>query len=176
MIQKSQNGWVASQSQNEIDIKHFPVEGTAVKGSPARKAVANRKAVAAIKGKAAIRFRCTKIAGPILAAFAAEFHKLVEPLNVGTFDDWSYAFRGVRGSEATLSNHASGTALDLNAVNHPLGKAGTFKPKQVVIIKQLCKKYHLVWGGSYKGRKDEMHFEVTETPAQVKALTKSLKL
>jgi hypothetical protein len=59
-----------------------------------------------------------------------------------------------------LSNHSSGTAIDLNAKDHPLGKAGTFPLEKVAMIQALAKKYSLKWGGDYRGRKDEMHFEV----------------
>lgn len=83
-------------------------------------------------------------------------------------DDWSYAERPIRGSSTTLSNHASGTAVDLNAAQHPLGRTGTFTSAQVEQIRDLL--HQLVdpvtkvsvvrWGGLYSGRKDEMHFEI----------------
>lgn len=143
--EKSQNGWSASKDPNAIDIKSFPIKGTAIK------------------------FRANALAGVILAAFAAEFHEKVEPIDVGTLDDWGYAYRNVRGTTENLSNHSSGTAIDLNASKHPLGKENTFKPEQVKAIHALVKKYGLRWGGDYKSRKDDMHFEVIETPSQVKA-------
>lgn len=152
MTEKSQNGWVASKDPKEIKIKSFPIKGTDFK------------------------IRCNEICGPILAAFAAEFHEKVEPLDQGELDDWGYAYRNVRGDKTNLSNHSSGTAIDLNARKHPLGKAITFKPIQIVMIRQLIQKYHLRWGGDYKNRKDEMHFEIMETPEQVKALVKELGL
>jgi hypothetical protein len=76
------------------------------------------------------------------------------------WDEWGYAFRDVRGVPGKLSNHASGTAIDLNATKHPLGKVGTFPADKVPIIRALAKKYRLAWGGDYRGRVDEMHFEV----------------
>lgn len=152
MKEKSQNGWQASKDQAEIDIKVFPIKGTD------------------------IRFRANALAGVVLAAFAAEFHANIEPIDKGELDDWGYAYRPVRGKTTGLSNHASGTAIDLNAVKHPLGKAGTFAPLQEYKLKELVKKYGLRWGGSYKDRKDEMHFEVIETPEQVKLRIKKLGL
>jgi hypothetical protein len=111
-----------------------------------------------------------------LAAFAAEFHTLIEPIDEGTFDDWGYAFRMVRGSTDRLSCHSSGTAIDLNATKHPLGKVGTFPAEKVPMIRALAKKYGLKWGGDYKGRADEMHFEVEVNTAKAKALIASLGL
>ena len=142
---KSQNGWPASKDEKEIDIKVFKIKGT------------DRK------------MRLQKDAGVILAAFAAEFHAQVEPIDEGVFDDWAYAYRNVRLSDSELSNHASGTAIDLNATKHPLGAQNTFTKQQAATIRELCKKYGIRWGGDYSKRKDEMHFEIIETPEQVKA-------
>lgn len=152
MNEKSSNGWVASKDPAAIDIKQFKVAGTDIK------------------------LRCAAACGPILAAFAAEFHKTIEPIDEGTLDDWGYAYRPVRGQTTGLSNHASGTAIDINATKHPLGKANTFTGPQEVLLQALVKKYGLRWGGNYKTRKDDMHFEVIETPAQVKIRINKLGL
>jgi hypothetical protein len=111
-----------------------------------------------------------------LAAFAAEFHELIEPIDEGTFDDWAYAFRMVRGTTDKLSCHSSGTAIDLNATKHPLGKYDTFPADKVPMIQALARKYGLKWGGDFKSRKDDMHFEIAVTPAKAKALIESLGL
>jgi len=149
---KSYNGYPASKDPDEIKIKSYPVKGT------------DRK------------LKCAESVGPLLAAFAAEFHTLIEPIDEGTFDDWGYAFRMVRGSTDRLSCHSSGTAIDLNATKHPLGKAGTFPAEKIPMLRALAKKYGLKWGGDYKGRADEMHFEVEISPAKAKALIESLGL
>jgi hypothetical protein len=72
-----------------------------------------------------------------------------------------------------LSNHASGTAIDLNATKHPLGKIGTFDAAKVPMIRALAKKYGLTWGGDWT-RKDEMHFEIALSPEKVRALITKL--
>lgn len=113
---------------------------------------------------------------PILINFAAEFNELVEKLEGKQLDDWGFAFRQVRGSTDMLSNHASGTAIDLNANKHPLGAEGTFQTKQVETLLELCDKYRLRWGGLYRNRKDPMHFEIVESPKNVKATIERLGL
>ena len=123
-----------------------------------------------------IKLRCAAACAPLLITFAAEFHAHVEPIDVGTLDDWGYAFRNIRGSADKLSMHSSGTAIDLNAPKHPLGHSGTFNPMQIVLIQALCKKYGLKWGGDFKGRKDEQHFELDLTPAKAEALIAKLNL
>jgi hypothetical protein len=152
MTEKSQNGWTASKDPAAINIKPFLVKGTNIK------------------------LRCEASAGVILAAFAAEFNDKVEKLEGETYDDWAYAYRPVRGQTTGLSNHASGTAVDLNSIKHPLGRKNTFTGAQEIILKDLVKKYGLRWGGSYKSRPDEMHYEVIETPAQVKLRINKLGL
>ena len=138
----SQNGWIASKVKQEIDIDSFPVPGTSIK------------------------LTCNKAVAPLLVGFAAEFHALIEPIDEGSLDDWGYCYREIRGSSIALS---SGTAIDLNATKHPLGKAGTFPLEKVAMIQALAKKYSLTWGGDYRGRKDEMHFEVAIPPSKVAA-------
>jgi hypothetical protein len=151
-VESSYNGYPASKDQSEIGIKAYQIKGTSLK------------------------LRCAESVGPLLAAFAAEFHELIEPLDHGTLDDWGYCYRMVRGDQTKLSCHSSGSAIDLNSTKHPLGKVGTFPAEKVPMIRALAKKYGLKWGGDFRSRKDEMHFEIEVTPAKAKALISSLGL
>ncbi len=148
----SPNAWPASQDRKAIGIQSFSIPGTKLK------------------------IACAKDVAPILVAFCKEFHELVEPIDQGQLDDWGYAFRMTRGSDKVLSNHSSGTAVDLNALKHPLGKSNTFNKEQCNIITLLITKYGLAWGGHYKKRKDEMHFEIKMNKEQVKQKIKQLGL
>jgi hypothetical protein len=73
---------------------------------------------------------------------------------------WGWHVKGIEGSSA-ISNHASGTAGDVNAPKHVLGKRGTFRPAQVRSIRSLLSFFEgtVRWGGDYVGRADDMHFE-----------------
>jgi hypothetical protein len=146
----SPNGWPASEDRKAIGIQSFAIPGTLLK------------------------IACAKDVAPILVAFCQEFHELVEPIDQGQVDDWGYAFRMTRGSDKVLSNHSSGTAVDLNATKHPLGKSNTFTKEQRNTIQLLLVKYGLAWGGNYKRRKDEMHFEIAMTKNQVQNKIKQL--
>jgi hypothetical protein len=148
----SPNGWPASEDRKALGIETFAVPGTKIK------------------------FACAKAVAPILVSFAKEFHELVEPIDQGQLDDWGYAFRMTRGSDRVLSNHSSGTAIDLNAIKHPLGKSNTFNKDQRNIINLLITKYGLAWGGNYKKRKDDMHFEIALNQNQVTNKIKELGL
>ena len=147
----SANGWPASKDKASIGVKSFAVPGTSVK------------------------LQCAEAVAPLLIGFACEFDKLIENIDGGTPDDWGYAFRDIRGVTGKLSNHSSGTAIDLNATKHPLGKIGTFPNEKVPMIRALAKKYGLIWGGDYRNRKDEMHFEIALPPAKVAALIARLE-
>ena len=140
---KSDNGWPASKDPAEIGIKSFKVPGTDLK------------------------IRCAQKVAPLLIGLAAEFHETIEPIDKGTLDDWGYAFRMIRGSTDSLSNHSSGTAIDLNATKHPLGKENTFSPEDAAKCIALADKYGCKWGGTYRNRKDDMHFEINLNPKQV---------
>jgi hypothetical protein len=126
--------------------------------------------------------------GALLVDFAAWFHQHIEPIDTGQLDDWGFAVRPIRGQDVeydadgnaiNLSNHASGTAEDLNATKHPLGKRNTFSAAKTAAIRARLKVYGgaIRWGGDYTGRPDEMHYEIVKSPefcAQIlAALTKS---
>jgi hypothetical protein len=147
----SANGWPASKDRAAIGIKSFTVPGTDLK------------------------LACAEAVAPLLIGFAAEFNRLIETIDGAKLDDWGYAFRDIRGNVGKLSNHSSGTAIDLNAMKHPLGKVGTFPNEKVPMIRALAKKYGLIWGGDFRNRKDEMHFEVALPPAKVAALIAKLE-
>ena len=147
---KSYNGWPASKDQAAIGIKSYSVPGTAIK------------------------LRCAEKVAPLLVGFAAEFHNLIEELDVGSLDDWGFAYRDVRGVVGKLSNHASGTAIDLNASRHPFGQVGTFEPGKVPMIRALAHKWGLTWGGDWK-RADEMHYEISIDAVKVAALIKKIQ-
>lgn len=151
-METSYNGWPASKDPAKIDVKSYPIRGTEFK------------------------IKCADGAGQLLAEFAAQFHALIEPIDTGALDDWGYCYRMVRGTTDKLSNHSSGSAIDLNASKHPLGKIGTFPPEKVPMIQALARKYGLTWGGDYRGRKDEMHFELSLNPEQAAKLVAKLGL
>lgn len=142
----SQNGWPASDEPRTIGVESYQIPGTKVK------------------------VRVSKKVAPLLINLCREFHERVEKLDDGQLDDWGYAYRAIRGQEdaGNLSNHSSGTAVDLNARKHPLGKRNTFTHEQEKVIREIAAKYGCRWGGDYKNRADEMHFEIMLSPLEVK--------
>lgn len=123
-------------------------------------------------GKVALRKGDVSV---VLLWVANRFHATVEPLVWP--GNWGYAERPIRGSSTTLSNHASGTALDFNAPEHPLGKRGTFTADQVAAIRTILAFCEGVvrWGGDYTSRADEMHFEVNAGAADVRRVADKIR-
>ena len=115
-------------------------------------------------------------AGFLLMHFALWFDHSIEDLREPVLDDWGYAYRPVRGYSATLSNHSSGTATDLNATDHPLGVDHTFTAKEQAAIRKRLSFYEgcLRWGGDYQGRLDSMHFEVDKPLADCERVARRL--
>lgn len=129
----SQNGFPASPHQAEIGVRPHTVPGTAVH--------------LPIRGDIA----------PLLLTMAKWFQDNVEALRPG--ECHGFAFRKIAGSN-TLSNHSSGTAIDLNAPSHPVGVRGTVPDGLRGAISARAGELGLRWGGDFAGRVDEMHFEV----------------
>lgn len=107
-------------------------------------------------------------AGDLLLWVAAQFDKRVEDIEQGILDDWGYAKRLIRGG-TELSNHASGTAIDLNATSHPLATdpSANFTRAEIDEIHEIIGQTQgcVRWGGDYTGRKDGMHFEIVRDEA-----------
>jgi ElaB/YqjD/DUF883 family membrane-anchored ribosome-binding protein len=112
----------------------------------------------------------------VLGYVVTQFHERVEKLIEG--ECWGYANRPIRGQTTGYSNHASATAVDVNAPKHPRGSVGTFSKKQAAEIRQILDEVDNVvrWGGDYtSGPHDEMHFEINANATKVAAVAKKLK-
>jgi hypothetical protein len=109
----------------------------------------------------------------VLDHVAARFDAEVEPVDRDS--SWGWGYRTVRG-DSDLSNHASGTSIDLNATEHPLGSTGTFTDDQVAAIREILAEVAPVvaWGGDF-ARGDEMHFEIVGDPAAVAEVAARLR-
>jgi hypothetical protein len=138
--QCSQNGWPASTDPAAIGVRAFTVPGSSV----------------SLKVKAGD-------VSTVLLYVASRFHDEVEPLKQSTSAGYSYR---TIGSSGVLSNHASGTAVDLNWGDHPQGRTGTFTAAQEAVIRDILLATGGVvrWGGDYRTTVDEMHFEINVPP------------
>lgn len=110
-------------------------------------------------------------AGFVLAHLALWYHEKVERLDLGVWDEWGWAVRDIRGS-SVVSNHASGTACDLNSTRHPMGVpvSQTFTTAQLATIRKRMRWVYRVvrWGGDYQNRPDGMHFEIWDNADAVR--------
>jgi len=107
-----------------------------------------------------------------------QFHKAAAPQMIALWQAWedagllplvtdwccTYSMRFVRGSKTRLSNHAYGTAFDINIRSNGLGKTPPVvgKPGSLRKLVPLANQYGFYWGGHFSRRKDGMHFEVAK--------------
>lgn len=91
-----------------------------------------------------------------------------------TFDG-AFVARYIRGSRSTLSNHAFGSAFDINAEWNGLGQVPARPGKEgcVYELVAIANKLGWYWGGHFT-RRDGMHFELSQELA--KAQQKKLDL
>lgn len=110
----------------------------------------------------------------VLLDFAAWFHRTIEPLKQA--ECGGYNNRPIAGSK-TKSNHASGTAEDLNWNEHPRGNRDTFTSAEQAKIHERLKYYEgaLRWGGDYQSATDDdMHFEINQDLAHVTRIAQKI--
>jgi hypothetical protein len=78
--------------------------------------------------------------------------------------DGSYNPRFIRCSTSSLSNHAFGTAFDINAAYNPFGGQPALPGHKgcVFDLVPIANKFGFYWGGHFKTRRDGMHFEIAK--------------
>jgi hypothetical protein len=102
-------------------------------------------------------------------------HKLIVPQLQRTFAQWEAAGlknrlltwgglwvpRFSRGSRTYLSNHAWGTAFDINVQWNMLGTRPALKGQKGCVreLVEIANQNGFYWGGHFRGRPDGMHFE-----------------
>lgn len=105
-------------------------------------------------------------AAPLLLAVAADYHRTVNKIDVGTWDEGGYNDRDANDAPGKKSNHASGTAIDLNwskegAQGSSAGRKFFAGLKAKAAIAVMKRRYGscVQWGGNWKAR-DYMHWEI----------------
>lgn len=155
-MSKTIKGWDVIPNMNDKRLKLFAIPG------------ADRK----------MRLRAD--VGGYLVAFIAEYHKSIQPIDKGTYDDWAWTQPRKGNASNSISDHCGGVAVDLNATKEgSQSKSNVWwakNPLKALAMKRLLRKYKLLeWGGSYRNFYDPMHF-VIKTPSisAVKAEMKKL--
>lgn len=117
-------------------------------------------------------------AGFLLKDMLDWFDANIRDIDPGILDDWGYAERPIRGG-VELSNHASGTAADVNATKWPLGVEPSkyLTEDEIRRVRERLKLYEgaIRWGGDYIGRKDPMHFEINAGPTKVAQVAEKIR-
>jgi len=112
------------------------------------------------------KIRMRKDILPLFLALAFDYHDWIRPIDKGSFDDAGYVYRKSRAINL-WSNHASGTALDINWAKEGAQVAANrrfwAKPENIAAIKRIKRVYKVItWGGDWSPKYwDPMHFEIT---------------
>jgi hypothetical protein len=104
------------------------------------------------------------------------FHRLAARQLQGLWSDWEnegllnrvltwhggFVPRFVRGSTTRLSNHAFGTAFDINSDANPYGGRPPLVGEHGSVreLVPTAHRWGFYWGGHYRSKPDGMHFEV----------------
>lgn len=107
-------------------------------------------------------------AGRLLAALAADYHRTVRPIDEGAVDEGGFCDRDARAAAGHKSNHANGTACDLNWSKE--GARGSVSGTQFfaqiqtqLAIRAIKQRYGscVQWGGDWSPKfNDPMHWEI----------------
>jgi peptidoglycan hydrolase-like protein with peptidoglycan-binding domain len=116
--------------------------------------------------------------GPLVGTRTVQFHRLAVSQLESLWRAWgeaglldrvrtyagSYVPRFIRGSTTTLSNHAYGSAFDINVDWNGLGRtpAAVGALGCVRELVPLAHQYGFYWGGHFRSRPDGMHFEIAK--------------
>ena len=143
-MEKTIKGWDVIPSMSDKRLKLFTIPGT----------------------KRHLRLR--KDVGGYLVAFATEYHRVIRPIDKGTWDDWAWTAPRKGRASSRVSDHCGGVAIDLNATKEgSQSKSNVWwrkHPIKALRMKRLLRKYKLLeWGGNYKNFYDPMHL-VIKTP------------
>lgn len=93
----------------------------------------------------------------IMPAFAADINAYVQPLRDADSACWT------AGNSVATSNHLSGTAMDLDWNDHPMGpEYAGWNQDQINTIREILDFYEgtIFWGEDWDSPKDSMHFQM----------------
>jgi hypothetical protein len=153
-MEKSYNGWTASPT-----LKTRVIEP--VKGCP-------------------LRVRDNNNVATVFDYLVVNFHRRVDDVTKPhPADDWGFSYRANANNPNELSCHASATAVDLDATEHPNGVAvyKTFNSAQIAEIHKILRELEGVirWGGDYTHTVDGMHFEIIVPPGELQNIARRIR-
>ena len=155
-MEKTIKGWDVIPNMSDKRLKLFMVPGT----------------------KRHMRLR--KDVGPYLVAFMAEYHRVIAPVDTGTYDDWAWTAPRKGNASSKISDHCGGVAIDINATREGSQSRSNVwwakHPVKALRMKRLLNQYSMLeWGGNYKNFYDPMHLVIKQANvAAVKVQMKKL--
>lgn len=153
-MEKSYNGWSASPTLKTRLIE--PVRGCK------------------------LRVRDSNNVEEVFTYLVVNFHRRVDDVTKPhPADDWGFNYRANVNDPTQLSNHSSGTAIDLDATEHPNGVPiyKSFTTQQIAEIHAILRELEGVvrWGGDYTHTVDGMHFEINVPPGSLRKIADKIR-
>jgi hypothetical protein len=107
--------------------------------------------------------------------YAPRFEALLNDLEASGYaidpkQSGGYNPRNIAGTN-TPSQHSFGRAVDVNWTRNALGTDGDIDP---ALAQELSAKHGFTWGGSWKSKRDPMHFEVSDAAPSPPVAQRSL--
>ena len=101
---------------------------------------------------------------PLFLAVAADWHRWIHPIDQGAVDTGGWVNRDARAVPGRKSNHASGTAIDVDwsGVGAPVPRNRVFWRSKESQMRRILKIYSILnWGGDWSPAYwDPMHLEL----------------
>jgi len=143
-MKRSENGWPVIESQSDRNLTVIRIPGTGIPGIPLR-----------------LHKECAAVLAYVASRVHAEVSDLKQGNKPGVQDEGGYNYRQMDNS-STFSNHASGTAIDLNWTKYPMFKRRMTKKQRLACEAIAADLQEVIrWGGNYRPtRVDEMHWEI----------------
>lgn len=138
--------------------------------------VSGTRIITPVKNRS-FRVRDNNNVAVIFTYLIQQYEKRVEPIEFGQLDDWGYANRPDQNNPALISCHASGTAVDLNAVKHPNGNPSTYTTAQIKALHSILAelKGTVQCGQFFHHTIDPMHFEINVAPGHLQGVGRMLR-
>lgn len=136
-------------------LPHFNYGRSGALGDPNEPGWAEKN-LTSVQAPSGAAFKVHKAAAQDIAGFLKDLE--ATGYKIDTSESGGHAHRDIRGGTG-LSEHAFGTAIDINPSRNPFSPAGEKVTDLPANVGELAAKHNLEWGGNWTSPVDTMHFQ-----------------
>jgi hypothetical protein len=144
-----------TDSYDGSHMPHFNYGRSGALGDPNEPGWAGRN-LTSVRSPSGAAFRVNRAAAKDFEGFLQDLEKTGYQIDPG--ESGGHAHREIRGGSG-LSEHAYGTAIDINPSRNPFSPAGEKITDLPPNVAELAAKHNLEWGGNWTSPVDTMHFQ-----------------